>query len=371
MKVLYSGGTICGLQTLRRLVLIADEIGFMDRPSVTFHDWGTIGRSSEFRRFNTKDAPITFTVHESPSGPANELYGAYISADLKNPAFIGTFLEGLANDEIFRTRFIQLKANYATGLTGQQVLNALLVDRTLASADLTSPVNGKLMFQVDNEEARRETLKVLLVEASIHITNAVVISEASGLVPVSDDPYFCRLISMRAGDSRYVGQHPTLSPYLGYAIASSVIPEEALSKLKIQDIFEYRRSAKDAYTAWNAEIDRLAARITDIEPDKVEKEIPRIINEEIQPKLIEYRNEMKSARDVLFGDLIKRVVSWEMPTLSVAYLASLDLTSALAAFAGALAPAVPAVVDYFVKRRDVHRRNSMAYLIGLSKRTNE
>ena len=108
------------------------------------------------------------------------------------------------------------------------------------------------------------------------------------------------------------------------------------------------------------------SRISDIDPDRVSKYLPQIINTEVRPKFVEYRNEMKAARDKLFGDLIKRIASWEMPTKSVAYLASLDVASAIAAFAGALAPAVPAVVDYFERRRDVHRHNSMAYLIGVS-----
>ena len=366
MRVLFAGGTICNYNTLQRLVLIANEIGFMDRPSVTFGDWGTVGRDSEFRRFTTADAPIGFSVHAPPSGSAGKLYKKYIDADLSNPRFVQTFLDGLRNDPIFQARFIQLNANYGSG-TGRDVLNALLADPQILTAPLNEPINGRLMYKTDTAEGRRETLKVGLTEASILVTNALVVSEETKLVPVSDDPYFCRLLAMRMYDSQYVPEAPRFAPFLGLAVAKSILPDQILADLQIQDLFSYRRAAKDAYASWSVEIDKLAARIADIDPDKAEREIPMILNTDIKPKLVEYRMEMKAARDRVFGDLIKKVTRWEMPTLSVACLANLDLASAIAVFTAALGPAVPPVVDYFVKRADIKRRNSMAYLIGLSK----
>ena len=104
-----------------------------------------------------------------------------------------------------------------------------------------------------------------------------------------------------------------------------------------------------------------------MEPDRADREIPRILTAEVRPRLIEYRHEMEAARDKLFGNLIKKVAAWEMPTLTVSQLVALDPASAVVAFAAALAPGVGgAIVDYFVKRREMHRRNSMAYLIGLA-----
>jgi hypothetical protein len=88
MKVLFSGDTFCDLATFKRLVLIADEIGFMDRPSITFKEWGTIGRDSEIRSYQTSGLPILLSAHSPPSGPVTELYSRYIEADLKNRDFI-------------------------------------------------------------------------------------------------------------------------------------------------------------------------------------------------------------------------------------------------------------------------------------------
>jgi hypothetical protein len=159
---------------------------------------------------------------------------------------------------------------------------------------------------------------------------------------------------------------PRIAADLGIAVARAVIPDEALKDLSVSDVFDYRKSAKDAYDAWAVEINRLGAQIADLDPDSVQAELPRIINTDVKPRLVEYRSEMKSVRDRLFGELVKKVAMWEVPSLSLAYLASLEPAAALAMFASALAPAIPAVVDYYRERRNVRRRNSMAYLAGIS-----
>ena len=83
--------------------------------------------------------------------------------------------------------------------------------------------------------------------------------------------------------------------------------------------------------------------------------------------IVEYKNEMKAIRDDLFADLVKKIAGWEVPSLSLAYLANLGFAGAIALFASALVPAVRDVVDYFKEKRNLERRNAMAFLIGLSK----
>jgi hypothetical protein len=51
---------------------------------------------------------------------------------------------------------------------------------------------------------------------------------------------------------------------------------------------------------------------------------PKIIVTEVRPRLLQFRLDMASARDKLFGDLIKTVAKWQMPTMSLAYLAGLN-----------------------------------------------
>lgn len=365
MRVIYSGGTVCRFETLQRLILLADEIGFMDRPSVTFGNFGTIGFQSEFRRFKVDSTPIGFSVFTPPSGPASELYRRYVDADLQDPTFIRTVLDGIKADAVFRSRVIQPEANYGWG-TGQQIVDALVADDSLYEGAYSVEHDPKLMYVPDTQDGRRQTLGALLREASIHTTNALLVAEATELTPVSDDPYFCRLLALRTADAQYVAKSVSLASVLGLEIAKAVLPDESLSRLKISDLFEFRRSAKDQYAAWSSEIERLSLRLSDVPPDRLNVESAKLILTDVQPRMDQLRRDLANARDKLFGDLMKGVTRWEVPTLSLSYLAGITLPGALGAFAGALVPAVPTLVDYFVQRRALFRGNSMAYLVGLS-----
>jgi hypothetical protein len=91
MKLRYSGGSICDMPTLKRLILIGSELVFMDRPSVTFEKWGTVGHKSPFRQVDTRGDPVQISVHAPPAGPAHGLYAPYAAADFGNPEFIRTY----------------------------------------------------------------------------------------------------------------------------------------------------------------------------------------------------------------------------------------------------------------------------------------
>jgi hypothetical protein len=148
--------------------------------------------------------------------------------------------------------------------------------------------------------------------------------------------------------------------------AKAVIPDELLQQLGMEDIFEYRNKSNNLYLAWSTDLNRLAAGIGDVEPARYEAEIGRLVATELAPKLVEYRNEMIDIRDALFGDLVKKVVAWEFPALSVAYFTDVGFWGAIAAFIGSgLRATTPALVDYVKAHRAVKRKHAVSYLIGL------
>lgn len=366
MRVLYSGASDCDARTLKRLLVIADEVAFMDRPSVTFPGWGTIGAPSRFRQVRVQDDdPVKVSVHEPSSGPARELHEPFIGADFEDPGFRAVFLEGLRREPRFAGKFIVPTAQYTGAGLGSDVVNALLNDASLATVSLTPQINSGLMFRTDTEEGRKETFKVLLAEASILVTSALLISEESGCVPITDEDYFARLLGRRVSAPRYVGTTARATPWLGLEIAKAVVPDDMLEKLSIGEIVDYRRAAKDSYDAWSVEINALGARLDEMAPDAVKAELPRILASEIHPRVVQYRNEMISVRDRLFGGLVKEATSWRMPVVGVAFLSPLSIPYAAALFAGAVLPAVPHVVEYFNGRKAAGRKHAMSYLLGL------
>jgi hypothetical protein len=49
MRLLFTGSFLPPEATFMRLLLVADEIAVMDRPSINFGDWGTVGSTSPMR----------------------------------------------------------------------------------------------------------------------------------------------------------------------------------------------------------------------------------------------------------------------------------------------------------------------------------
>lgn len=363
MKLLYSGEEFCDQPILKRLLVVAEEIHFMDRPSVTFKNWGTVGSDSYARRIDWSGSPVLIDVYKPPSGPAQGLYEPYIEADINNPHFAQIVFEGFRESDEFARKFIQFGANYGTG-TGEEIARHLRQDNDLLNGEFDLEIDGPNLFDVSTPERRKQTFKTMLIEASIKVTSAIVLAEETNSIPVSEDPYIAHLIGLRVSDSAYVGGTSKLAPYIGMDIAKSVIPDEALNNLKITQILEYREKAKDAYKAWVTEVNKLSAEIGNIEGNI---SISKIIATDFAPRIIEYKNEMSAIRDDLFADVIKKVATWEVPSLSLAYMSSLGIAGSLALFATALAPAIPDVIDYFKDKKDIDRRNAMSFLIKLSK----
>jgi hypothetical protein len=137
MKLLYIGGSSCGADILARLLLLGDELCFLDRPSVTFDNWGTIGHPSPMRQFSTEGQPVKITAIEPPGGPARLLYAPYIEADLNNSSFVTTVLDGLRSDPMFGNKCFAPTANYGEGLSGADCAPVLYLMRDLARRRMT------------------------------------------------------------------------------------------------------------------------------------------------------------------------------------------------------------------------------------------
>ncbi len=373
MKLLYCGGSSCDEGTFKRLLIVAEKIAFMDHSGTMFGEageqWGSVGMASPMRQFVTAMAssPVPLSVFKTPSGVwATPLFERYLPIDLDAGDFRRVLLDGLQHDPVFADTLVQADGQYRSR-SGREVVSALVADPALRHVPLADSDMGR-MFQVEDTEGRRATLRFLITDASVEVTSALLVSEKTGLLPVTDDPVWSHLIALRTSRP-YVEGTVAHAPLLGLAVARAVIPDQALQHLTISDVIAYRESAKDAYAGWSTELNSLATRLDDVQPADLDTTVACIIASEVAPKLREYENEMKSARDKLFGDLIKRVVTWEMPTLSIAYFMGMSLGHAALAFASGLAPAVPSVVDYLQKRADVQRKHAESYLIGLSRQT--
>jgi hypothetical protein len=311
VKLLYIGTHFCPVETLARLLVLGNELVFLDRPSVTFDNWGTIGHASYMRRVAfEQDAPVKISVVEPPSGPAAGLYESYVHADITNPAFVAAFLDGLKHDDVFAERLLPPGANYGDGRNGVDIRRLLVADQSLYDVVLNlSQDHSSLMYQPERSEGRKAVLKTLLVDASVQVTSALLMADEIDALPIADDATYPKLIALRASSSNYIGGVHSLAPRLGFEFARAIIPDEALKKIEISGIFEYRKKSMDIYAAWNVEINRTAAKIDDTGLKDHDETIKQLIATELLPKAREYENELISIRDKLFGDLFKGIAT--------------------------------------------------------------
>jgi hypothetical protein len=353
--------------------LLGERLAFTDRPSVFFGDsgsqWGTVGAQSPFRAYEKsfEDKPVKIKVFDPLSGLASQVYSKYLEADIVNTLFRKTVLDGLATDPSFQSKLMDVKGKYHNNVTGGEILTALLADRDrLLTSPLEEDNHPEFMFTTDSQQGRDKTFRVLLASASINLTSTMYVAEQINCIPVSDDIYTTRLLAMRCSDSTYMGNKQVLTTALALEVLQSVIPEQALAEMSFGQIIEYRDASKEAYKGWLTEIESLSTKLSNIDIPNVDEAIKDIYRSDVAPKIIEYKREMESVRDKLFGELMKKVIKWQFPTLMLSHLTGIGYFNAITTFALSFSFVVPPLVNSIVSTRDVIRKNSFSYLIGLA-----
>jgi len=126
--------------TLKKAILLFDELHFMDRPAFTFQNThgeliaGLIGMKSELRDWEAlfRSEGVPLYVHPAPGGPIPEELYEQVVVDLNDQDFLGAFQQGLKSSVAFRDLNVA-PGNY--GAAGDQPA----VVRKLIDIDL---VNG-------------------------------------------------------------------------------------------------------------------------------------------------------------------------------------------------------------------------------------
>src|ERR1700736_5982527 len=109
INVLYYPDFFAAEPTLKKAILLFDELHFMDRPSFSFArgQSGLIGAPSPLRNSEAlfRDKGVPLYVHPAPGGPTpDELY-EQIKADLDDMEFLRRFQLGLKTSPAFRGFF--------------------------------------------------------------------------------------------------------------------------------------------------------------------------------------------------------------------------------------------------------------------------
>jgi hypothetical protein len=94
----------------------------------------------------------------------------------------------------------------------------------------------------------------------------------------------------------------------------------------------------------------------------MEAEIKSIIVREVAPRRLSYEAEMKEKWKRLFGQVAIRSIGAPPAFMVVAQVLGSSLAATLIQLAAALP--LPELVAFLERRREVRRKNSLAYLVG-------
>lgn len=371
LRVLFYGSDICSLMSLKKAILLFDDIHFCDRPSINFGgNWGTIGSASRIRKFVYTLAcdGIPVIVHKQmPDAVYNSLRDS-IAYELEDPQFSKMVFDGFKSEEMFRYLLVQPNANYAKG-KGHEIIDAMmklkLGDRQYALEDYTK--SGPDWYNPRSKKSMEEVFAHALMEISAKLTMTCALCYENDLIPFTEYSTYDKLLSLRY--QRALKQHnleKSLAKIklaqLSQKIFDSIIPDAVLDQANMEDVIKYRKETRGQYEAFRKYLMKLNYQIETKPFDSAfEGEIKKIIIEEVIPEADKFRNECTRIWEKMFGGFAKNVVVAPISSFVLSLFTGVSWLEILAK--GCALVVVPPLIDFALEQRHIKRTNSLSYLM--------
>lgn len=370
MKLTFSDYHTTDELTFKRLLLICDELAFFDAPSINIADnLGTVGQKSGLRHFikDFEGSPVKLIVDEPPNSTFNSgFYHRYFEKDLANKLFINTIFEGIEAGWIYDNLFDSGKTNPAGEFNDYK--SWILANREeILATNLYEIERPKEVWKVTNKHEAMFAFKILASSESMSVTSTLFICNKYNNAPVSISPYLNKLISIRLTSDIYNGK-PIKARQLGLRLMDCFIPDEALLQISWQDILEFREQAKPYYEAWNIEINKLEAIIFKEIDILSDQDILNLIDSEINPRLLELKNEIRRVRDDRYKNIFKTIKNVLVSGIALGTLSGLSIPGAIASFIGTnlkTPQLTDDIIDSHFKLKDKQLSNGLTYLLKI------
>lgn len=200
--VFYYPEMAASASTMKKAILLFDEIHFMDRPSFLFEElgggqFGTLGAASPVRQveasFRAEGVPVF--VNPAPGGPVEGDFYEQVKADVNDPLFLTRFQQGIKNFQAFCDLQIAhgnygefgthedvaqkvISVDLSTALSSHDNAIGLFADSTVHPFDLSSVVGC----------AKNLISEAMVCSAKMNF--ALSVSSKEGIVPLADaNPY--------------------------------------------------------------------------------------------------------------------------------------------------------------------------------------
>lgn len=363
--------------TLKKAILLFDELHFIDRPSFTFRKFGTIATASPLRAHEEsfRKEGVQLYVHSPRDGPVQGQFLHEVTSDVNDIEFLRRFQKGLQESAAFRAQQIA-PGNY--GDVGNHDDVARELSHVNLDADLeqyAKPMDlfsddGVEHFRYRSEAERAKGLVSYALICSAMINFALSVSQRQGITPLADAvPYQGLLGAKYARAARTLENTDSKIQLtdLSFAIFDEILPAERLEKLTFKEIFAYRRETGAAREAFLEHLAALRAKqgIVSKEGD-YSGAIKDILATEIVPEARKFKNQIDRVYDKLFGNLATSAISFLGGGAAVLQILG-DLSWPnilhLAGLAGAAVG--KAAIEARQDVRAVHRECAISYVLGL------
>jgi hypothetical protein len=380
LRAFYYPDFYVELPTLKKSILLYDEIHFADRPSFVFGGtYGSLGAASPMRQFEKsfRDEGVPIYVHEAPGGPVYGHLLATVEADLSDLNFMTRFQEGLRASPHFRNLHIA-PGNYGDGETHETLFQKLAAIDLQQTRSALEVFNDAAVSHMDHKTPEGR-LKILASDAafcSVKMSLATDVGVREGFVPFSDaSPYatlmsakYNRIVSASSGVGRQL-----LATDLSLAIFDELVPAEKLSKINIGEVVGYRKESNDAREAFLEHLVALQAKLGEVpETGDYVSVINKIITTEVRPAAREFSNKLETIYEKLFGKIAGAAVAavgsgivWAGSSAAVHVLGDVTWEKLLALPIAAAAYVAPKAIDALVETRGVSRECAFSYLLDL------
>ena len=367
--------------TLKRAILLFDELHIMDRPSFSFgghkkSNFGMIGAASPLRPYEQafRDAGMPLYVHGAPGGRMAEENYAEVCADVNDPEFLRCFQQGLKDSTAFRNIIVQ-PGNYGEIGNQDDVARTLLeVNLSTAFANHGSPIAlsedpkiQQFRYSTPQEKAKALVNDALMCASKLNL--ALNIGAKYGHQPMADASPFASLLGTKyaramAAATQTAPKIPVAD--LSFAILDELMPADRLTEMDFGKVLGYRKSSAEAREHFLEHVAVLHARADEVPEDgDYQAIIGKIIATEIVPAARDFKNKLAGINDGLVAHVASGALGFIGSSSAVQIFAGVSWPALLAlAAAGAAVVGKGAIVG-IVKDRAVRRESSLSYILSL------
>jgi hypothetical protein len=381
LRVLYYPDFFVEAPTLKKSILLFDEIHFMDRPSFMFGGGregsvGMVWAQSPIRQYEKsfRDEGVPLYVHEAPGGLVPGELLKMVETDLGDMSFMIQFQDGLRSSRHFRDLQIA-PGNYGNGETHETLFQKVAAIDLQNSPSSLQTFNDREVRHFDHStpEGLRKILATDAAMCSVKMNFALSHGTRAGFTPLADASPYASLLgakyvrAMTSVAASFPGHEIPITD-LSLGILDELVPADKLERLTFGDVIKYRKESESARDAFLEHLMVLQAKIGQIPQDgDYGKAIEKIITTEIRPAATRFRSQLDSIYEKLMGKIVGGAVTWIGSSAALQVLGGMTWERLLLTSMAASAYVASQAIDALADARSASRESAISYFLDLEK----